>query len=179
VARDEDLRLEVCKRFSYPDRLDLATVKKHIATLIEEERPMSNVIIKQNLDEYLKGMGPGKRVSEADAAGYQTLMYNTLVRVLAMRGREFTDSWGEVLDFFNINLKSMFDAGRAFRGIGQLNLSSRDRKNFEQLMNLLIKTASPATRYQQAKNTSFETVLRDMPSEEIRQQLLAFYNLHN
>lgn len=179
VARDEDLRLEVCKRFSYPDRLDLATVKKHIATLKEEERPMSNVIIKQNLDEYLKGMGPGKRVSEADAAGYQTLMYNTLVRVLAMRGREFTDSWGEVLDFFNINLKSMFDAGRAFRGIGQLNLSSRDRKNFEQLMNLLIKTASPATRYQQAKNTSFETVLRDMPSEEIRQQLLAFYNLHN
>jgi len=179
VASDEDLRLEVCKRYSYPDRLDLATVKKHIATLKEEERPMSNVIIKSNLDEYFKGMGPGRRVSEADAAGYQTLMYNTLVRVLAMRGREFTDSWGEVLDFVNANLKTMFDAGRAFRGIGQLNLSSRDRKNFEQLMNLLIKTANPATRYQQAKNTSFETVLRDMPSEEIRQQLLAFYNLHN
>lgn len=179
VASDDDLRLEVCKRYSYPDRLDVATVKKHIATLKEEERPMSNVIIKSNLDEYFKGMGPSRRVSEADAASYQTLMYNTLVRILAMRGREFTDSWGEVLDFVNANLKTMFDAGRAFRGIGQLNLSSRDRKNFEQLMNLLIKTANPATRYQQAKNTSFETVLRDMPSEEIRQQLLAFYNLHN
>lgn len=167
---------EIRVRFPVSERLSDAKIKQLLATLKEVPSTMAIDFIKQNLESYLTAMS-GK-ISDVDAAKQQNLLYQTIVRTLNLQGQEFTEGWTLLLDFVNNNRTKLFHDRLAFRGFPHLVLADRDRKNFESLLTLLLKTADPETRYQQAsENTNFNQVLREITNEEVRQRLLAYYNV--
>jgi hypothetical protein len=57
-------------------------------------------------------------------------------------------------------------------------MSDRDKKNFEALLDLAIRTSDPSTRYSSAKRTNLEVSLRGIPSEPVRQLVRAYYQVH-
>jgi hypothetical protein len=143
----------------------------------EEPLPMSLQFVEHNLAQYAAGMGKGVMVNEEGAAGFQTLLYHTMGRVLRLEGRQFVDGWTMILDFANKHRTTMFDERSSYRGVSVIKLADRDRKNFEQLLNLVVKTSDPATRYNQAQNTNFTVALRGITDESVRQRVLSYYQV--
>lgn len=177
AAPETELFKEIRQRFNVSENYTPDRLKHHLSEYKEEPLPMSLEFVKHNLNQYREGMGKGAAVTETIAAGYQDLLYRTIGRVTRLEGREFSDGWTMILDFVHANRTTMFDERRAFRGITVLKLSDRDRKSFEQLLNLAIRTAAPATRYAEAKNTNFTVALRGLTDESARQRILSYYQI--
>lgn len=175
-ATDNQLLAEVKTRFGV-NNLDMKMAKDLLANLTIQKPSISETMIDQNLSSYADRMKVGKPITEAEAAGCQQLFFHTLTRILRMDGREFVASWTKVLDFVNEHRAGLFAPERAYRGLAQMSLTKRECKTFEQLMNLVIRTADPATRFAQAGKVNFEVVMRDIADEAIRQKLLGYYKI--
>lgn len=176
-ATEEDLVSELRIRLNMTAPLSGQMLKQLLSNLPEEPVKMSLQYIEEALKEYEAGMALGKPLTEKDAAAFQAKFYRTLNRVLNEKGRDFTEGWGRILNFVNTHSNSLFSLTAAYRGFGQLNLSDRDRKNFEQLLTLIMRTSNAATRREQVKGINFNYVLRGILNEDVRHQIQAFYNL--
>lgn len=177
AASSKSLFDEIRNRLNISDSYTDERIVQLMKDYVEEPLPMSLIFVQHNLEKYKEKMGKGQPVDEAGAAAAQGLLFNTLSRVLRLEAREFVDGWTMILDFINANISTMFDERHSFRGMSVVQLSDRDRRNFEQLLNLVIKTSNPATRYLEAKNTNFTAALGGVTDETIRQRVLSYYQV--
>lgn len=177
LATDQELIRESRIRFHLSEGLSDERLKHLVAVMKEEPLSMSIQLVKDALSAYAAGMGPGVKVTEAEAAGFQQSLYRTFVRVLNMQGREFVDGWTLILDFLNNNRNTLFTEKKRNRGWGQLKMATRDRTTFEQILDLAIRTADPATRYENARNVNLGVALRGITSEASRQLIMQYYQL--
>lgn len=177
LATDALLHRESRIRFHLSEGLSDEKLKHLVATMKEEPLSMSIQLVRQTLSDYAAGMGPGVKVTEEEAAGFQQSLYRTFVRVLNMQGREFVDGWTTILDFINNNRNTLFTEKKANRGWSLLKMADRDRKNFEQILDLAIRTADPSTRYDKARNTNLGVALRGITSESARQLIMQYYQV--
>ncbi len=177
VANEDQLFKEIRLRFNLSDTYSNERLTQLLKEYKEEPLPMSLQFAKYNMEQYARNMGQGVAVDETGAAANQTSLYHTMTKLLRLEGRDFMDGWTMLLDFVNANRTTMFSEKQCFRGIRSMKLSDRERQNFEQLMNLVIRTANPNTRYAQVKDINFEVVLRGISDENIRQRVMSYYGL--
>lgn len=177
AAPEKDLIDAIKFYYQLSEELSKELVIKLLSNLKEEDATMAEIVIHHNLETYAREMAPGKPVTEQQAATYQQLLYSTLNRILKMEAAEFVEHWTMLLDFVHVHRATLFHEMRAFRGVSALTLSSRDCRNFEQMMNLLLKTSDPAVRYVSTGVLNYDVVLGEIPSEEVRQKLLAYYRI--
>lgn len=177
VATDKDLIKAIKYHYQLSEEMSKELVIDLLSNLKEEPLTMVEIVIQHNLETYAREMAPGKPVTDQQAASYQQLLYTTLNRILKMEAAEFVENWTMVLDFVHARRATLFHEMRAFRGVSALTLSARDCRNFEQMMNLLLKTSDPAVRYASTAVLNYDVVLGEIPSEEIRQKLLAYYRI--
>lgn len=177
AASSKSLFDEIRNRLTITDSYTDERIVQLMKDYVEEPLPMSLIFVQHNLEKYKEKMGKGQPVDEPGAAAAQGLLFNTISRVLRLEAREFVDGWTMILDFINANRNTMFDERHSFRGMAVVQLSDRDRRNFEQLLNLVIKTSNPATRYMEAKNTNFTAALGGVTDETIRQRVLSYYEV--
>lgn len=178
VASEEALYNTIRERFDVSESYTQERLLQLLADYKEEPLSMALQFVKHNLDTYAAGMGKGVMVNEDGAAGFQILLHNTISRVLRLDGREFVDGWTMILDFVNAHRTTMFAEHNSYRGIAKVKLSTRERGNFEQLLNLVIKTSNPTQRYAQAQKTNFEVALNGIADEAVRQRVLAYYQVN-
>jgi hypothetical protein len=178
VAPEKELYAEVRIRFGVDDSYSVERLNQLLKDYIEEELPMSLLFVKSNLDNYAAVMGKGAAVTEQGAGQAQALLYNTFSRVLRLEGRLFVDGWTMILDFVSAHRNTMFDERNSYRGVAVTTLSDRDRRNHEQLLNLVIKTSMPESRYAEAVNTNFTVALDGITDEGIRQRILSYYQIN-
>jgi hypothetical protein len=176
-ASEEELWVEIRNRFDVSQDFTVERLQQILAEYKEEELPMSLQFVRHNLDRYNGTMGKGVQVNEAGAAAAQGLFYSTVQRVLRLSGQEFVDGLTMILDFVHQHRTTMFDESHSYRGVAEMQSSDRDRRNHEQLLNLIIKTSNPETRYKEAKNTNFLAALNGIVDEEIRQRVLSYYQV--
>lgn len=177
TASESDLWMAVRSRLGLTQDFPIDRLQQQLAEYKEEVLPMSLQFVRHNLDRYQETMGKGVAVTEAGAGVAQGLLYNTVGRVLRLNGQTFVDGLTMILDFIHIHRTTMFDERHSYRGVGEMNSSDRDRRNHEQLLNLLIKTSNPETRYSEAKNTNFQAALNGITDEEVRQRVLSYYQI--
>lgn len=178
VANEDQLFKEIRLRFNLSEAYSNERLTQLLKEYKEEPLPMSLQFAKYNMEQYARNMGQGVAVDETGAAANQTSLYHTMTKLLRLEGRDFMDGWTMLLDFVNANRTTMFSEKQCFRGIRTMKLSDRERQNFEQLMNLVIRTANPNTRYAQVKDINFEVVLRGISDETIRQRVMSYYGLN-
>jgi hypothetical protein len=177
LATEEQLWNAIRLRSNLTENTSIERLQQSLAEYKEEELAMSLTFIRYNLDRYNVTMGKGVQVDETTAAAAQGLFYNTVNRVLRLPGQEFVDGFTMILDFVNLHRNTMFDERHSYRGVSMMTTSDRDRRNHEQLLNLIIKTSNPETRYGEAKNTNFLAALNEISDEEVRQRILSYYQI--
>lgn len=177
VATEADLIRSIKALYQLSEELSKELVIELLSNLKEEPATMAEIVIQHNLETYAREMAPGKPVTDQQAATYQQLLYSTLNRILKMEGTEFVEHWTMLLDFVHTRRATLFHELRAYRGVSSLTLSARDCRNFEQMMNLLLKTCDPSVRYASSSVLNYDVVLGEIASEEVRQKLLAYYRI--
>jgi hypothetical protein len=117
----------------------------------------------------------GKNLSEVTAGKAQTTLYKAIRRVMARDIVAFHEGWTIISDFINENYNLLFKYEIARRGYSQLDMSKSAALTFEDLMTLLIHTRAPNTRAREAKQYNLTQIMRYVPSEAERNNVIHFY----
>lgn len=140
------------------------------------EASMDNILLKSKLDEYKEVMSKyGKNLTDSTAGKAQVMLYKAIRQVMARDSVGFTEGWNILLDFVNTNYTVLFLPEIARRGYNQLGISKSAALTFEDLMSLLIHTRVPGTRQREAKIYKLDNILRYVPNEEERQNVILYY----
>jgi hypothetical protein len=140
------------------------------------EASMDNILLKSKLDEYKDAMSKyGKNLTDDTAGKAQVMLYKAIRQVMARDSVGFTEGWNILLDFVNTNYTLLFLPEIARRGYNQLGISKSAALTFEDLMSLLIHTRVPGTRQREAKIYKLDNILRYVPNEEERQNVILYY----
>ncbi|MNP97536.1 hypothetical protein D3C85_101380 [compost metagenome] len=140
------------------------------------EASMDNILLKSKLDEYKDVMSKyGKNLSDVTAGKAQVMLYKAIRQVMARDSVGFTEGWNILLDFINTNYTLLFLPEIARRGYNQLGISKSAALTFEDLVSLLITTRAPGTRQREAKIYKLDQILRYVPNEEERQNVILYY----
>jgi hypothetical protein len=140
------------------------------------EASMDNILLKSKLDEYKDVMSKyGKNLTDDTAGKAQVMLYKAIRQVMARDSVGFTEGWNILLDFVNTNYTVLFLPEIARRGYNQLGISKSAALTFEDLMSLLIHTRVPGTRQREAKIYKLDNILRYVPNEEERQNVILYY----
>jgi hypothetical protein len=141
------------------------------------EASMDNILLKSKLDEYKDAMSKyGKNLTDDTAGKAQVMLYKAIRQVMARDSVGFTEGWNILLDFVNTNYTLLFLPEIARRGYNQLGISKSAALTFEDLMSLLIHTRVPGTRQREAKIYKLDNILRYVPNEEERQNVILYYS---
>lgn len=140
------------------------------------EASMDNILLKSKLDEYKEVMSKyGKNLTDETAGKAQVMLYKAIRQVMARDSVGFTEGWNILLDFINTNYTLLFLPEIARRGYNQLGISKSAALTFEDLVSLLITTRAPGTRQREAKIYKLDNILRYVPNEEERQNVILYY----
>lgn len=136
--------------------------------------------LKERMDQYIAAMAPGKPVSTADIAQYQTQLWRAFQFVISKEQGEFVALWSLLLQYFFDNRDPRTGAlsrAYAFRGMDSVRLTIPERRNLERLLHLCITTCDPTTRRFTLKQLDLRNVLGGFPDNNIVQRITAFYTV--
>lgn len=163
--------------FSISTQLDAASIKKRISDIREESMTMTVKFVSEDLKSYAKGREEAGD-NAVKAAPYQTLLDRCINRVLRLDGEDFVQGWTELLNFFHEHSKGICSAKKIYTGVGQMAIGTKGLRNFNNLTSVLMSTADPEKRDLAVKRLiKWEDVLKDIPNEKSRQNVLAYYGL--
>ena len=138
--------------------------------------PMGQAFL-DDLEVYIKMMGPTRPTSQAEAVAQQHSLFRLLTGIVN-NTEDFYTVFAQALKRMADEVDGAFSPLAVFRYLDQLKMSNDSRMAFRNLINLVTKTAPPKSR---------EAVLRqiDVPgtvnvkifTEAGRQRLLTFYNV--
>ena len=136
-------------------------------------------MILRNLDAYIDAMHPRKTQTEAQLNQHQVSLFRQLILAINKLDNDFETVFGLILQKFNENKDGVFDHVNVFRGMPFIALQPDEIKAFQQILDLVIMTASPKGRHislQQVsplKSLSIGAVITDAG----RNKVMAFYNV--
>lgn len=171
----EDLVASIKSRLGLSDNFSASRLLETLAQT-STESSMDNTLLKSKLDEYKLTMSKyGKNLTDVSAGKAQVMLYKAIRKVMARDSIGFSEGWTIILDFINVNYQLLFLPDIARRGYSQLDLSKNAALTFEDLMTLLIHTRAPNTRSREAKLYKLDQILRYVPVEEERANVIHFY----
>ena len=162
--------------FNISTQLDAESIKKRISNIQEESTTMTVKFVEEDLKSYIKGREEAGD-NAIKAAPYQTLLDRCINRVLRLQGEDFVQGWTELLNFFHANSKGVTSAKKIYIGVGQMAITGKGLRNFQNLTSVLQSTANPEGRDRAIKLIDWATALKEVPNEISRQSILAYYGL--
>lgn len=140
------------------------------------EVSMDNAMLKAKLDEYKSGMTKNGANLTAASAGLHQMMLNKAIRQVLKRDIVgFMEGWQILLNWVNTEYATLFFPEKARFGWSHLTLAKAPLAVFEDLLTLLITTRDPIGRKEAAAIFPMTTMLRHIPDEAERQNLVQFY----
>lgn len=168
---------------SYPDRsLDAVVAEEkpvQVVPSIPEHVTITGRMVLRNLDAYIDAMHPRKSQTEAQINQHQVSLFRLLILAINKLDDDFETVFGLILQKFNENKDGVFDHVNVFRGMPFIALQPDEIKAFQQILDMVILTASPKGRHislQQVsplKSLSIGAVVTDAG----RNKVMAFYNV--
>lgn len=165
---------QAAKLFGVSLLLDASTIKKRISDITEESMTMTVRFVTEDLASYEKG-----RTDAGDNAGkaapYQSLLDRCIGRVLRLDGEDFVQGWTELLNFFHKHSTGICSARKIYVGVGQMAITPKGLRNFQNMTSVLTNTADPANRDRTVKMIDWTTALKEISNEKARQHILSYY----
>lgn len=173
-APADELVRQACHLFGVSTLLDSDSVKRRIADITEESMTMTVKFVTDDLASYAKGREEAGS-NAVKAAPFQTLLDRCIGRVLRLEGEDFVQGWTELLLFFHKHSNGITSAKKLYVGVGQMAITPKGLRNFQNMTAILLTTCDPANRDRAVRLTEWTTALKELPNEKSRQQLLAYY----
>lgn len=163
--------------FGVSTLLDADSIKKRISDITEESMTMTVKFVTEDLVAYKEG-----RIKSGDSsvlnAPYQTLLDRCINRVLRLEGEDFVQGWTELLTFFHVNSKGIMCAKKIYLGVGQMAITPRGLRNFQNMTSVLLQTADMATRDRAIRVIDWNAAMKEITNEKTRQSILAYYGVN-
>lgn len=132
------------------------------------------LVIRQQLNDYVTGMAINKPMTPERAALHQLNLYHTLHGILAQEGQLFVTELDNFLKLVAAHRDTVFSEYYVFRGLENLRLTASQRTVFTRLMTLFINTCDPETRGMALEAIDLKSALA-APLEDIKQQRVIAY----
>ncbi|MNX97382.1 hypothetical protein D3C86_1297440 [compost metagenome] len=162
--------------FNISTQLDSDSIKKRISDIREESTTMTVKFVEEDLKSYAKGREEAGD-NALKAAPYQALLDRCISRVLRLQGEDFVQGWTELLNFFHANGKGITSAKKIYIGVGQMAITGKGLRNFQNMTSILQSTANPEGRDRSVAMIDWLAALKEVPNENSRQAILAYYGL--
>ena len=142
----------------------------------QPEVSMDNVLLQAKLEEYKVAMTKNPQYLTEETAGKaQKMLYEAIRKVMKRDPADFTEGWLILLNFINVEYNKLFYPERARLGWSQVGLNKTALTTFEDLLTLMIFSREPRTRKAAAQIYKPEQILRHVPDERERQNVINFY----
>lgn len=173
-APADDLLKRAVTLFGLSHYLDADTVKKRISEITEESMTMTVKFVDEDLKSYEAGR---KEAGDngTKAAPYQSLLERCINRVLRLDGEDFVQGWTELLNFFHKNSKDICSPKKIYVGVGQMAITPKGLRTFQNMTSILSTTCDPSTRDRSVKQIDWTAALKDVANEKARQNVLSYY----
>jgi len=144
----------------------VATVKENVFTPMG--KLTTDVLVRSELETYLKEMAPGKAVSADRVVELQLRLWRVIKRVLSSNGSDFSASFGYMLQVFAENDTKHFHVDRIMRGFNRIGarLPAREFNAFRNMLDTMKLLGNPATRKITLTQTDLPYALRHLGDEE-------------
>lgn len=134
--------------------------------------------LKQAFDQYQLKMKPRTPVNDEDIARNQTSLARIIFGTInTLEGKDFDLMFGHILAQFHKEASGVFHELYVNRGMDVIELSSEDRRLFNNVINMIKLTADPAGRSISLKQVDLNKTLIGSITEAGRQKVYGFYNL--
>ena len=141
------------------------------------EVSMDDVLLKAKLEEYKVAMTANPHyLTEETAADAQKMLYEAIRKVMKRDPADFTEGWLILLDFINVEFNTLFYPERARKGWSALKMNRNTLSTFEDLLTLMIFSREPRTRKAAAEIYKPQQILRWVPNEQERSNVINFYH---
>lgn len=176
TATPETMIKRAADLFGVTTLLDADSIKKRISAITEESMTMTVRFVTEDLKAYEEGRKEAGD-SAAKAAPYQTMLDRCINRVMRLEGEDFVQGWTELLNFFHKNSNGIMSPKKIYTGVGQMTITPKGLRIFNNMTAVLMGTADPATRDRGVKVIEWNASLKEVSNEKTRQNLLAYYGL--
>lgn len=134
--------------------------------------------VEDRLALYVETMAPGKPVNSQEGAFQQKQLWSGIIVLLFTQPTPvFMAGWDIFLKVVDENRAGCFSPAYIHRFREETNLGVADRRNYERLLTLAYATSSPKLRVLGLKQIDMRHVLAGLAKEDMRQKLIAFYQL--
>lgn len=175
-APEADLIRQAIKSFGLSYHLSPESVKKRVSDITEESMTMTVKFVTEDLARYEKGRQDAGD-NGVTAAPYQTLLDRCITRVTRLEGEDFVQGWTELLNFFHKNSKTICSAKKMYTGVGQMTITPKGLRHFQNMTTVLMCTCDPAGRDAAVKLINWSGALKELSNEKARQQILSYYSI--
>lgn len=176
---EADIYMAIRERFEISADLSDDYIKQHLITLNDVEVPMSNILLKDALDNFVTTISRNKTLTPADAATAHARLYGALQRVLTADESEFFALWGEVLRTAQEHRNTTFNEYNVYTYVEHTNISKDALSVYNFLINAIINTCDPLTRQENKKCVNLEGITQNLTvgRERATNNLVNFYKL--
>lgn len=157
--------------------LDDFIIITQVRTMTRKSAPTTVAFVTDMLEGFTGYMQKANGRNSAVAAEAHHTMYSLITKIVRMDYVEYNEAMGLVLDYIYRNTTGIFAPHRVFGGITDIKLTPKQFAFYEQYMNLLLKTANPATRFTAANETSLVELTKVSPATDIADKIRNFYKL--
>ncbi len=168
------------KSIAVPNPVQNPLSNREIKVWTLDELTQDNVlglVVLETLNKYEEKMRPKAPISRKEGGEQQTVLYNTLLRVLKLENRrQFKQNWELILQRFHENPNNVYDVKYSFRFADQIKGTKEDLDFFFRLLNLIKASCNPYERDTVTKRVSITKTLSNVSNDIIRRNLLEFYN---
>lgn len=175
VATDETLVAEIRRRLKRPSYIPRESILMELIQAQEERPSRGAAILAQLLPRYADTM-LGKILTDKNGIAFlQTEFFHAIKVIIGEDAMVFHNNWTTLLDFVNDHRKTIFSMKTRYRGLADMGLSPTANKNFQNILELLVATADPATR-NSIEADKIVHFLRFVATDDIRNKILGYYN---
>lgn len=176
-ASPETMIRRAADLFGVTTLLDADAIKKRISAITEESMTMTVKFVTDDLAAYEAGRKAAGDNAAANAP-YQTMLDRCINRVLRLDAEDFVQGWTELLNFFHKNSNGIMSAKKVYTGVGQMSITPKGLRLFNNMTAILIGTCDPSTRDNAVRKTiEWNASLKEISNEKTRQNILAYYGL--
>lgn len=175
-APEKDLAERAVSLFGLSQFLDLKSIKKRISDITEESTTMTVSFVLEDLKRYAEGRNKAGK-NETEAAPYQTMLDRCINRVLKLEGEDFVQGWTELTKFFHEHSKDICSVKHMYTGVGQMAITPKGMRNFQNMTTVLIRTCDPARLAAAVRSIDWNAAMTEISSEKSRQNILSYYGI--
>lgn len=147
-------------------------------SLLPPEAQTNLKAVEDRLKDYVAKMSPGQPITNVEGSLQQKQLWQGVILFLLKQPAPvFLQGWAMFLQVVLDNRKGAFSPMYVNRFREELKLPIDDRRNFERLIHLAYTTCEPKARPLSMRQIDMGQILAMLPSEEMRQKIIAYYQL--